>query len=453
MMKVVTAMLAMSFLLCVAICFHSLNASPLVDEVLQSGRMKKHSRSRLRVLFGFKGQRASQLLRNQMIASYMSQFFSDRVAVTLWKIEDIVKHKAVSHTPPCFDVCVGTKAYDSRFRKWCKSHGALYVHDMIDNKEMLGPNVRQIMDEARTKGVREKFPYNIDTLLVSTHFHQNLLEKYFTQHAVVVPHQHTNIMSRHSSPERFRNLRGGALRLPDGKKKSFHGTLGFVSAEENELNEDELGRLKKIVCCKHGMRLRIIKQDGSGKVHFVHTEVKDYVCDSVKPAYSSFESGMKRKDLISKWGKIMSPEDLWETQEPFHRNSTLDDIDLALVWPPRGDYDMLHLAARPVTRLVHWWSHGVPTIYFPYMSYTETADAYGYYNCDELGLLPLRYATSMKVVDTLISVLLKNPSLRDCLSARGRQIAELFSPKIIASRFVRVLEEAARRKPNDSSLY
>ena len=57
-------------------------------------------------------------------------------------------------------------------------------------------------------------------------------------------------------------------------------------------------------------------------------------------------------------------------QEQIHR--PIDAIDLALIWPPEKATE-LALRWRPVTRLVTWWAHGIPTVFFPTQSYLEVA--------------------------------------------------------------------------------
>ena len=50
---------------------------------------------------------------------------------------------------------------------------------------------------------------------------------------------------------------------------------------------------------------------------------------------------------------------LW--QDVYH--AAVDDIDIAIIWPQ--DDGHLETYFKPVTRLVYWWSHGVPVIFYP----------------------------------------------------------------------------------------
>lgn len=43
----------------------------------------------------------------------------------------------------------------------------------------------------------------------------------------------------------------------------------------------------------------------------------------------------------------------------------------ALVWPPEASE--FTVKYRPITRLITWWSLGIPTIYYPYQSYLDVA--------------------------------------------------------------------------------
>ncbi|KAI9023423.1 hypothetical protein DFJ74DRAFT_669041 [Hyaloraphidium curvatum] len=50
----------------------------------------------------------------------------------------------------------------------------------------------------------------------------------------------------------------------------------------------------------------------------------------------------------------------------------LAGCDAGLIWP--RDEDVFTLKLRPVTRLVTWWSVGVPTVFFPYAPYMEVSE-------------------------------------------------------------------------------
>jgi hypothetical protein len=66
------------------------------------------------------------------------------------------------------------------------------------------------------------------------------------------------------------------------------------------------------------------------------------------------------KSIASKYflGGAPSESNGWNQLE-FHQG--LDDVDVAVIWPPFFDVD--HLTLRPITRLAHWWSHGIPVIF------------------------------------------------------------------------------------------
>lgn len=405
-----------------------------------AGANKTDSRRQpLRVLFGSTSRLLSQVLRNQMIASLISIHFKDRVKVTILDIDSVVARSSKSG----FDVCVGTKAYIAKFPRWCHQQGAVYVHDVVDSDYFMGSRIFSGIERSRREGVKQRFPFPSDLLLVSTIFQRNLLKTHFAVEAVVVPHQHTNMMSVHSPPKRFKDLVAGDLTLPNGKKGSFVGTVGFVSGVNNALNATDLSRLKHTVCCKYKMRLRLINQELRGN-NIVST-TWDYACGSSEPVTHTFGTEVPPKSIRRNFATLMSVQDFWEMQGPFHNNSLLAPVDIALLWPPEYS-PVMPIVSRPVTRLVHWWSHGTPTIFYPYSAYTETADAQDYYQCDELGLFELRHARSLDVVDKMLNVLLKNPQLRECLSARGLRIAKDYSPERVASHFVKALEEAYRNK-------
>eukprot|EP01138_Halocafeteria_seosinensis_P005791 gb/GECG01005920.1/.p1 GENE.gb/GECG01005920.1/~~gb/GECG01005920.1/.p1 ORF type:complete len:486 (+),score=31.81 gb/GECG01005920.1/:1-1458(+) len=394
-----------------------------------------------RILFGMNGNFGSQVIRNQMIASFLSAHFRDRVITTLWNVGDIVRGKKdveVKRRSLRFDVCVGTKAYNHKFVNWCRQHGARYVHDVVDNLQFASGRVLRRIEVARRKNVTEAMPYPADILVVSTNFHRKLLERYLLQSTAVIPHQHTNIESETVSqpPDDEVALKRQPPSIAGPLSK---GTVGFIFGVNNALSKNQLQQLRHVVCCKHGMRLKLINQELRGKRLHVSTKVWIHSCEASISEFYEYESGMPVSGFQRLLGRILSSEEFREMQQPFHNSTLIEDVDIALLWPPDGSTSVT-FAARPVTRLVHWWSHGVPTIFFPYSAYTETAETYNYYGCDEMGLFGLRYLSHIAELGKWLDLLKNNDGLRQCLSTRGRKIAKHFTPSAIAAKFVSVLE-------------
>lgn len=126
----------------------------------------------------------------------------------------------------------------------------------------------------------------------------------------------------------------------------------------------------------------------------------------------------------------------FSSQRKFHDVSWVDDIDVALLWPPnRRARTLLH---RPPTRMLWWWSHGVPTILFPYAAYIETAVNFGYALPD--GTFPV--ADTPARVTAVLGALIAQPTARQSLAATGIHVVrEAFAPEAIAARMLRELRE------------
>ncbi len=79
--------------------------------------------------------------------------------------------------------------------------------------------------------------------------------------------------------------------------------------------------------------------------------------------------GIEFRSILSKYVlEAPSAANNWN-QAGFHVG--LDDVDVAVIWPPH--VDLQFVALRPVTRLAHWWSHGIPVIF--HKSVAAYADA------------------------------------------------------------------------------
>eukprot|EP01138_Halocafeteria_seosinensis_P005794 gb/GECG01005923.1/.p1 GENE.gb/GECG01005923.1/~~gb/GECG01005923.1/.p1 ORF type:complete len:495 (+),score=27.94 gb/GECG01005923.1/:1-1485(+) len=413
-------------------------------EYTEEPRIHQHinsSRPILRILFGNNGQPGAQFLRNQMVASLASMDLRYQTDVSIRRIKDVVKARKLSGEK--FDVCVGTKQYSARFAKWCRGQGAYYVHDAVDNMAFFGKKIRSLQAEARRTSRKLQMPYQSDLLFLSTNFHAETLRRYFDQRICVVPHQHTNFGGIRRGSQSFRTLTPGYVQSIHGENYTFAGTIGFLSGVANALSQNDVQTFYNIICCRLKMRLRLI-QDGLPGKRQIKTVLKEYVCGLSYPITHTFERGMPSTSFKNYLGpKTLSRNALWRTQKAHHQAEHLADVDVALLWPP-STTDTVAFATRPVTRLVHWWSHGVPTVFFPYSAYVETAAKYRYLKCDEVRLHRLQYAAHPEDIEILLGVLLKDGHLRECLSRVGLKAAEDFTPTSVSSMFVDLIGELVR---------
>lgn len=115
-------------------------------------------------------------------------------------------------------------------------------------------------------------------------------------------------------------------------------------------------------------------------------------------------------------------------QSKYHTGE-IDAVDVALIWPK--DYSNSEIYFKPITRLIHWLSHGIPTIVFPTQSYIEIAQEFGY---------PLLANTTSDVIKWL-EVLLHDRTLRIQVSQKGLELAQKYSLKTRALRYSNIFCE------------
>ncbi len=115
--------------------------------------------------------------------------------------------------------------------------------------------------------------------------------------------------------------------------------------------------------------------------------------------------------------------------EQRRHHEALRGIDVALVWP-REEASFYHAALRPSTRLVTWWSHGVPAVFYEHENYMALASA---------AAVPT-HARDAARVSELLRLLIGGPALRRELAATQRHFALWFTPRAIAEQYVETFE-------------
>jgi hypothetical protein len=115
------------------------------------------------------------------------------------------------------------------------------------------------------------------------------------------------------------------------------------------------------------------------------------------------------------------PHGTRDWQDVYH--TAVDDVDIAIIWPQ--DDGHLETYFKPVTRLVYWWSHGVPVIFYPTQTYSEAALAAGY---------PLA-ATTVQQVEWWMERLVASAALRKEVAALGLRAAAAYSMEGTAARY------------------
>lgn len=257
---------------------------------------------------------------------------------------------------------------------------------------------------------------------------------------VIVPHQMTNLgmwRVRPPADAASRPLRTAAL-LVGGVRK---------------MPSAEAVRALAAACCVHSVQLSVIfEQDGD----LAASTITRYRCAGGKPAAKPIvctgeqcrAREAKAKPAAADSAKRGAPvrpvlsmplEDapaLFNAsgQRRFHDRPVLDDVDVAILWPNLDQPGMV--AHSPPTRLLYWWSHGVPCIFFPYGSYLDAARRARY----ELpGGRGLPMASTAKGVEGVLGRLAGDPAARVALAKAGLAGARLYSGERVAARLVRGL--------------
>ncbi|KAK3282849.1 hypothetical protein CYMTET_9434 [Cymbomonas tetramitiformis] len=102
----------------------------------------------------------------------------------------------------------------------------------------------------------------------------------------------------------------------------------------------------------------------------------------------------------------------------------VEGVDIAIVWPSAIiDREVFF---KPVTRLVYWWSHGIPTIFYPTQSYAEISLALGY---------PLAARTTEEVLQWM-EKLVESSEFRQTVSKIGIEGAKLFGMEGSAGQYL-----------------
>lgn len=128
-----------------------------------------------------------------------------------------------------------------------------------------------------------------------------------------------------------------------------------------------------------------------------------------------------------------SAENNWN-QAGFHVG--LDDVDVAVIWPPFDD--LQHVALRPVTRLAHWWSHGIPTIFF------RSVQAYVDAVIDAGGVGAELACGDIECVVARVRQLSADPELRCRHAAAALEASQRFNVSNSAAEYVAAIQANLR---------
>eukprot|EP00403_Amphidinium_massartii_P035409 CAMPEP_0178443666 /NCGR_PEP_ID=MMETSP0689_2-20121128/39032_1 /TAXON_ID=160604 /ORGANISM="Amphidinium massartii, Strain CS-259" /LENGTH=439 /DNA_ID=CAMNT_0020067719 /DNA_START=234 /DNA_END=1550 /DNA_ORIENTATION=- len=151
------------------------------------------------------------------------------------------------------------------------------------------------------------------------------------------------------------------------------------------------------------------------------TSTTDHICPGRSSEMAATCEGL---DEETRARTLESPvPQCFQDQLKYHASLEYDLVDLAMVEPE--DQRGLLTQHRPSTRLLHWASHGVPTIFWPFESYLDLAEDGEYFLPN--GLPPAYDPNNATSIWTLVDDLADSKA-RLALRVRGLELAAKYSP-------------------------
>jgi hypothetical protein len=140
----------------------------------------------------------------------------------------------------------------------------------------------------------------------------------------------------------------------------------------------------------------------------------------------------------------------FSSQRRYHDAAWIDTIDLALLstteqFEQKHAHNFSQNIFRPHTRMLHWWSHGVPTLFCPFASYVEAAREVGYVTVGPAPELPI--VSDAASFARLLHLLVSRPANLEAFSAAGLRGAARFSPERVSVDLLRAVREGVRQYP------
>jgi hypothetical protein len=244
-------------------------------------------------------------------------------------------------------------------------------------------------------------------------------------------HQHTNVG-------------GWRVRTPAEAAARPIRRVGILSG--NTRHEPDLNATLELAsrACLRGVRLVLINEhDKAGRA----TVLRTYGCDAEGrvalpptkthapiwrgPTAAALRGGLRDSAVFN-----------FSSQQKYHDVAWVDSIDVALLWLRAGmdrrtPSNFSQALFRPHTRLLHWWSHGVPSLFYPFASYVETAREVGYRTAGAGARLPL--VSSPAQFSKLLRTLSREPESVRALAEAGLRGAARFSAERVCADLLRTL--------------
>ncbi len=224
--------------------------------------------------------------------------------------------------------------------------------------------------DANKKNIVDQWPKEIDGFILQSNFQFQVFKSMGFPNSVILHHHHTNTKLKRNS---FKNEFNAVQYIGfTGSRKNSGGII------QNFLDDIEMWGSE-----------RDIKL-----VHIVSNRIRS---------------------------EKRNTSDIYD-QNKYH-TGIIESVDVAIVWPK--DYSNSEIYFKPITRFIHWLSHGIPTIVYSTQSYIEIAEEFGY---------PL-VAENTEDVLKWLEVLVSNKSFRSQVSRLGIEMAHRFSLQTQVQRY------------------
>jgi hypothetical protein len=209
--------------------------------------------------------------------------------------------------------------------------------------------------------------------------------------------------------------------------------IGFLCGGTGTMADEKTLAAVGKMACKHSAVLRVYNQelDDNNNIDF---RITDWGCEGKQVGVPHIDSGSGTGSSGAKTSRG-SPSaasglaPLAQAQMKFHQG--ISDVDIAFLWPPD---DLVTTLYRPPTRLLYWWSHGVPTVFFPYKSYVEVSEASGY-SVDSVNMS----SASLPGIEAILATLATNTSVRQSLHKLGLEAARWYSTEAQALKLANIV--------------
>eukprot|EP01039_Chlorochromonas_danica_P010416 gene10416-11534_t len=304
--------------------------------------------------------------------------------------------------------CVFIKHLNGDWQRECERNNATVYLDVIDS------GIVNILARA-VKGDRNDMRHlpHCVYLVQSKIFADQLIQAGFKAYSY--PHHHSNFGNWGIAP---------VLDLSDNKL-----TVGFL--EGNSLHHPHVDILIAAVCKVNGIFVLINQGIGeTDSLNTVNSITRHYNCSKLPNGDYIY---VEKKHST----KVIQSEDNFN-QAVFYLDKAFNGIHIAVAWPSKSmdlnDPSSHEDLYRPSTRLLHWMSRGVPTLYFPSYSALEVIQSSGF----EKGL---NFSLAVRDVDTLCQGIqnLRDLAMRRELQYRSLQAASQFDLKSTTLRLVRIV--------------